>query len=63
MYLTTITNFSVFAAIKDMASNIERKWRQMMTTDSKKTEIIIEGGFMLVRRPNTHQINKYRIYR
>ena len=53
MYLTTITNFSVFAAIKDMASNIERKWRQMMTTDSKKTEIIIEGGFMPVRRPNT----------
>lgn len=45
MYLTICYKFLSSAAIKDMASNIERKWRQMMLApESKKSEVIIEGG-------------------
>lgn len=45
MYLTICYKLLSSAAIKDMASNIERKWRQMMLApESKKSEVVIEGG-------------------
>ena len=49
MYLTIVVLFALETpAIKDMASNLERKWRQLLATsseDSKRMDVdSAEGG-------------------